>query len=208
MAAISEMIVREYFELHGFLVCQQRKFAGAGRQAEDDLDFLISNPLPAETGVPLGGELTSEDLPRLSRAVVVVKGWHTETFGPSLFARAPEIFRFVEAKALKRAVQFFGADKPFTKLLVAPALPRAREARQQTVALLRTKGVDAVIAFHTVLRDLIDNVEVNLNYRKSDLLQTLRILKNYDFFKESQLELFKPKRRVQRRETDSEDLVG
>jgi hypothetical protein len=38
-------------------------------------------------------------------------------------------------------------------------------------------------------------VEVNRNYQKSDLLQTIRILKNYDFFREPQLELFHPGRK-------------
>ena len=36
---------------------------------------------------------------------------------------------------------------------------------------------------------------INRNYQKSDLLQIVRILKNYDFFKERQMELFKPRRR-------------
>ena len=47
-----------------------------------------------------------------------------------------------------------------------------------------------------MLGDLIDQIEINRNYQKSDLLQVIRILKNYDFFKERQLELFKPKRRA------------
>jgi hypothetical protein len=61
--------------------------------------------------------------------------------------------------------------------------------------VLRAKGVDAVIPFRTILADLIARVEVNRNYQKSDLLQAIRILKNYDFFKGPQLELFRPKRR-------------
>jgi len=43
--------------------------------------------------------------------------------------------------------------------------------------------------------DLIEQIEVNRNYQKSDLLQVIRILKNYDFFREPQLELFKPGKR-------------
>jgi hypothetical protein len=194
MSAVSEMIVREFFELRGFLVSQQHKHTTTGRKEEEDIDFFVVNPRPPAEGAPASGVLTPEDLIKISRAVVVVKGWHTDTFGPSLLAHAPEIFRFVEARTLKQAVEFFGADKPFTKLLVAPALPRSLEARDQTMAFLRVKGVDAVISFHTLLRDLIDKVEINRNYQKSDLLQTLRILKNYGFFKENQLELFKPKR--------------
>ncbi len=195
MAAVSETIVREYFELHGFLICQQRKYTPVGRSAEEDVDFLVMNPRPVVDSAVLPAVLNSAELARISRAVVVVKGWHTETFGPSVLTHMPEIFRFVEPKTLKRAAQFFGAESPLSKLLVVPALPRDAQARDQTVQLLRTKGIDAVLPFHTILRDLIDNVEVNRNYRKSDLLQILRILKNYDFFKETQLELFKPGRK-------------
>jgi hypothetical protein len=46
-----------------------------------------------------------------------------------------------------------------------------------------------------MLADLVAHTEPNRNYQKSDLLQTIRILKNYDFFKEPQLELFKPRRK-------------
>ena len=74
-------------------------------------------------------------------------------------------------------------------------MPQSKEARAQSIGLLTNKGVDAVIPFHTMLADLIDQIEVNRNYQKSDLLQIIRILKNYDFFKEPQMELFKTRRR-------------
>ena len=41
-----------------------------------------------------------------------------------------------------------------------------------------------------MLADLINHIEVNRNYQKSDLLQIIRILKNYDLFAPPQLELF------------------
>jgi len=195
MAAVSESIVREFFELHGFLVCQQRKYTAVRREAEEDIDFLVVNHRPVPATTPLPGILGSGDLLQIARAVVVVKGWHTEVFGPSVLTHTPRLVRFLEPKTLKHAVQFFGSEDGLTKLLVVPALPRATESRQQTVASLRSKGVDAVISFATILQDLIDQVEINRNYQKSDLLQTLRILKNYDFFREPQMELFKPKRK-------------
>ena len=40
-----------------------------------------------------------------------------------------------------------------------------------------------------MLLDLIDKVEVNRNYRKSDTLQVIRILKNYDLLNDGQLDL-------------------
>jgi hypothetical protein len=195
LSAISETIVREYFELHGFFVRQQRKYVAPSRREDEEADFFVWNPRcePSDSALPF--ILTDGDLRFLSRAMIVVKGWHTETFSPAVLANAPEIFRFVEPVAFKRASQMFGDDGPLLKVLVVPALPHGAAAREQSIGLLRDKGIDAVIPFHTMLADLIANIETNRNYQKSDLLQILRILKNYDFFKEPQLELFKPKGR-------------
>jgi hypothetical protein len=194
MSAVSETIVREYFELNGFLVRQQRKYIAQTRREDDDIDFFVLNPQPRHRGEPLPFILDTEDLPGIVRAVVVVKGWHTETFSQAVLVNAPEIFRFVEPAVFKRAAESFGDDGSLTKILVAPALPLGEEARLQSVELLRAKGIDAVIPFRTILGDLIKQTETNRNYQKSDLLQMIRVLKNYDFFKEPQLELFKTKR--------------
>ncbi len=194
MSAVSETIVREYFELHGFFVRQQRKYIAPSRREDDEIDFYALNPHYAP-GAPLPFVLGSADLAGVARALVVVKGWHTETFSPGMLANAPEIFRFVEPAAFEHAAKSFGGDGPLTKMLVVPALPSGEEARAQSIELLRVKGIDAVIPFRTMLADLIEEIEVNRNYQKSDLLQIIRILKNYDFFREPQLELFKPGRR-------------
>src|SRR5262249_16840446 len=135
------------------------------------------------------------DLVFIKRAIVVVKGWHTETFSPAVLANSPEIFRFVEPKVFQQAARAFGQDGAPTKILVVPALPQGSAAREQSISVLRSKGVDAVIPFHVMLAELVARTEVNRNYQKSDLLQIIRILKNYDFLKEPQLELFKAKRK-------------
>ena len=203
MSSVSENIVREYFELHGFLVRQQRKYIPRTQREDAEIDFLVFNPQPERSEQPLPPVLGSDSLRRLARAIVVVKGWHTETFSSAMLAHQPEIFRFVDPKVFQRAARAFGAEGPLTKILVVPALPQNQDARGQSLELLKTKGIDAVIPFHTMLSDLIDGVEVNRNYQKSDLLQILRILKNYDFFKERQMELFKPKRKSERKPTVS-----
>ncbi len=195
MSAVSETIVREYFELHGFFVRQQRKYIASTRREDDEVDFFVLNPRCQASSASLPFVLASADLSGVARAVVVVKGWHTDTFSPGLLANAPEIFRFVEPAAFQQAARAFGGDGPLTKILVVPALPHGAEARQQSIELLRAKGIDAVIPFRTMLADLIEQIEVNRNYQKSDLLQIIRILKNYDFVKEPQLELFKARRK-------------
>jgi hypothetical protein len=194
MPAVSETIVREYFEQHEFLVRQHRKYIVRGREQDDDIDFFVLNPHPQMREATLPFVLGSSDLRFIARAIVVVKGWHTEIFSSALIAHAPEILRFVEPKVFQQAARVFGEDSAPLKILVVPTLPHVAQSRDETISTLRSKGVDAVIPFRTMLADLINKTEVNRNYQKSDLLQIIRILKNYGFFKEPQLELFKSKR--------------
>ena len=107
-----------------------------------------------------------------------------------LFAGAGADVVIVEPAVFEPAARAFGGEGKLTKILAIPALPATDEARAQSVELLRAKGIDAVIPFPTMLADLIASVEVNRNYQKSDLLQVLRILKNYEFLRPPQMELF------------------
>jgi hypothetical protein len=188
MSAVDESIVREYFEAHGFLVCQRRKYAVQARQktADEEINLVVLNPR-ATTG-EVEFELSPATLKHVARAVVAVKGWHTEIFAPGVLAHQPKIFGFVEKKALDEAQQLTGGET-LTKILVVPGLPREAKTRQRSVELLKSKGVDAVISFRAILQELIAGVHTNRNYQKSDLLQILRLLKNYELLKEPQLEL-------------------
>jgi hypothetical protein len=138
-------------------------------------------------------------LPLIQRAIVVIKAWHTEIFTPALLTNAPELFRFLEKKSFQNAVNAFKAGQGVLKILVVPVLPREAQSRAQSIAILRSKGIDAVISFPTMLADLVSHTEARRNYQKSDLLQMIRILRTYDFLKEPQLELFKTKRQGLRR---------
>src|SRR3954469_18259878 len=139
MSAVSETIVREYFELHGFLVRQQRKHVAPTRGEDDAVDFFVFNPKCQQT---TSGNfvLASNDLERVCKAVVVIKAWHTETFSPTVLTHAPEIFRFVDPTVFKHASQTFGEDGSVLKILIVPALPHTAEARKQSIDLLRAKG--------------------------------------------------------------------
>jgi hypothetical protein len=194
MAAVSETIVREFFELHGFFVRQQRKYVPHKKSLDEAIDFFVLHPDPRPAPAPLPFVLNSDNVRTLARAVVVVKGWHTESFTPGRLSHAPEILRFVEPKIFQKAARSFGAGGTPGKVLVVPELPQDATVREQSIALLRGRGVDAVIPFRVMLTDLIGQVEVSRNYQKSDLLQIIRILKNYGYFKEPQLELFKARR--------------
>jgi hypothetical protein len=198
MSAINETIVREYFELHGFLVRQDRKYEPRGKAEVDGIDFFVWNPQPVKTEKAAPFILEGADLGLVNRALVVVRGWHTETFGPALLESSPEIFRFVEPAVFQQAARAFSPDFAPLKILIVPSLPQTAAARGQSIAILRAKGVDAVIPFRTMLSELIAGIEVNRNYDKSDLLQVLRVLKNYRMFKDPQLELFRTAHRSKR----------
>jgi len=197
MSAVDETIVREYFEAHGFLVCQRRKYVVQARQktADEEINFIVLNPRAVADETSLDFEITSAGLKQVSRAVVAVKGWHTEVFAPGVLAHQPKIFGFVEKGAVEEAKRIVGGDA-VVKILVVPGLPRNAKLRQQSIDVLKSKGVDGVISFRSILRELISGVHTNRNYQKSDLLQILRLLKNYDLLKEPQLEFkLKPKSR-------------
>src|SRR5215468_3475086 len=121
MAAVSETIVREYFELHEFLVRQHRKYISPTRGEDDDIDFFVLNPQPQPRPAEPPFVLASADLAFIERAIVVVKGWHTETFSSARLASTPEIFRFVEPKVFQQAARAFGQDTAPVKILVVPA---------------------------------------------------------------------------------------
>ena len=202
MSAIDEGIVREYFEQNGFLVRQARKYQVQARRktSDEEVDLLVYNP-GYQRGAPKPDFfLFSTELRSLHRAIVVVKGWHTTAhFTPAMLKGSPEIFTFLAENVVKEATRFFpiDPDEPgnhpdITKILVLPGLPTAEPFRSQSVALLKERGVDAIISFRMMLLDIVDKIEINRNYRKSDTLQLLRILKTYDFLREPQLDLLTP----------------
>ena len=129
------------------------------------------------------------------RAVVSVYGWHTDRFTPAMLERIPEILRFASEESLRHAERLAGT-RDLARILCLPQLPASETLRENTLSMLRQKGVDGVLLFRSMLLELIDTVDKNRNYEKSDLLQIVRILKNYDLLKDRQMELFGRKRRT------------
>jgi hypothetical protein len=198
MAAVDEGIVREYFEQNGFLVRQVRKYQVQARRktGDEEVDLVVYNPTYQRNSRRPDFFLFANELAYIHRAIVVVKGWHTGIFTPTMLKSSPEIFRFLEENVTKEVKRFFpvDADEPgnsadVTRILVLPSLPIAEPFRSQSVALLKEHGVDGIISFRSMLLDIIERVEINRNYGKSDTLQVIRILKNYDLLKDAQLDL-------------------
>ena len=207
MSAIDEGIVREYFEQNGFLVRQARKYQVSARRktGEEEIDLVVFNPAWQRSARKPDFFLFSNELPFVHKAVIAVKGWHTGVFSPTLLKSSPEIFSFLQQSVLKEAARLFPADTPddpggtLTKILVLPSLPTAEPFRSQSVELLKARGVDAIISFRAMLLDILDKIETNQNYTKSDTLQVMRILKNYDLLKDTQLDLLTERAAAPRR---------
>ena len=198
MSAIDEGIVREYFEQNGFLVRQARKYQVSARRktGDEEIDLVVYNPAWRRGARRPDFFLFSNELPFVHKAIVAVKGWHTGVFTPATLKSSPEIFRFLEENVLKEVTRFFPAETEddaggaLTKILVLPSLPTAEPFRSQSVELLKAHGIDAIISFRAMLLDILDKIEINQNYSKSDTLQVMRILKNYDLLKDAQLDMF------------------
>lgn len=203
MSGVNEAIAREYFESLGFLVLQPHKYLVTARakRPEEEIDFVVLNPIasPDATVLPDDLLLTGVEIQRVQRAVISVRGWHTDRVGVAKLSMAPELVRFTQEPALRRVRALVG-EGPLTRILCLPELPATASLRRKALELLREKGVDGVLLFPTMLRELIRTIETSKNYEKSDLLQTLRILKNYDLLRGEQMELF---RRSTRRKRDS-----
>jgi hypothetical protein len=206
MSAIDEGIVREFFEQNGFFVRQVRKYQVQARRktGDEEIDLLVYNPTWRKASRRPDFFLFSTELPFVHQAIVAVKPWHTDVFTPAMLKGSPDIFGFLEQNVLKRAARLFpsesdGIGSDVAKILVLPALPTAEPFRSQSVELLKERGVDGIISFRAMLLDLIENIHANRNYGKSDTLQVIRLLKNYDLLRDAQLDLLSDRMQSARR---------
>jgi len=193
MSVADETIAREYFETSGFLVRQLCKYQVQSRKkrADEELDFAVYNPT-AKGGASVNFAMGAEDLKQVRCAVVSIKAWHTSLFTPALIKNTRDLFNFLKKPSLKLAEEIFpesGGD--IKKIMVIPGLASAAKLRRECIEILKQNGVTGVLSYPAMLQTLADSIEVNNNYAKSELLQTLRILKNYGMIKSAQLELFK-----------------
>ena len=197
MASVNEWIVREYLEALGFLVRQPRKYQVVARSKgiHEEVDLMALNPAArAAEGFPKERLWGAAELGQVAGAVVAVRGWHSEKFTAAMLASSPEIYRFAEAESVRAASVEMGVAHP-AKVLCMADLPTDPEQRTEALDFLKSRGIDGVILFRPMLIELAERIDVKKTYEKSDLLQVLRILKNYDLLRGGQLDLFRQARR-------------
>jgi hypothetical protein len=199
MASFDESIVREYFELNGFFVRQLRKYAVRSRKkpVEESVGLLVYNPSAPLRGPEPNFQLFSSDMASIRQAIVVVHGWQHTRVTPALLKSSARLFDLIKKDVLTEldasfALEAGTVDHPgsYRKILVLPGMPTTEPQRSECIALLKAKGVDGVVAFSTILEDLLRHVEVNHSYQKSELLQLVRVLKIYNMVQAPQLSLF------------------
>jgi hypothetical protein len=197
MASINEQVVREYFETLGFCVLQPNKHQVAARHKLDaeEIDLLVVKPgAPVAFRTPEQVVWSSAELETVPRAIVSIRGWHTDRFSPAVLKKNPDIFHFTEPPVIKAACRMIGPG-PLAKILCLSGLSVAAAPQGETLAMMRENGIDGILPFRTMLLELQEHIDLAKNYEKSDLLQTLRILKTYDLIKDPQLDLFEKRKR-------------
>ena len=197
MSSVNEWIVREYLEAVGFLVRQPRKYQVVARSKglHEEVDLLAVNPALKTPGpLPKAKLWGAAELAQVACAVVAVRGWHSEKFTAAMLASSPEIYRFTEPESIRAAEADLGVGNP-AKILCMADLPADHDQRAEALGFLKSRGIDGVILFRPMLLELAERVDVKKTYEKSDLLQILRILKNYDLLKSGQMDLFTQARR-------------
>ena len=197
MSSVNEWIVREYLETLGFLVRQPRKYQVVARSKglHEEVDLLAANPAVKEPVVlPKAKLWGAAELAQVAGAIVAVRGWHSEKFTAAMLASSPEVYRFAEPESVRSAAAELGVAEP-AKILCMADLPTDPDQRAEALGFLKSRGIDGVILFRPMLLELAERVDTKKTYEKSDLLQVLRILKNYDLLKSGQMDLFSQARR-------------
>jgi hypothetical protein len=197
MSSVNEWVVREYLEALGFLVRQPRKYQVVARSKglHEEVDLLAVNPAVKSGGaLPEAMLWSGRELAQVACAVVTLRGWHSEKFTAAMLASSPEVYRFAEPESMRAATAELGMDNP-AKILCMADLPTDSDQRAEALDFLKSRGIDGVILFRPMLLELVERIDVKKTYEKSDLLQILRILKNYGLLRSGQMDLFAQSRR-------------
>jgi hypothetical protein len=194
MAGFDDSLVREYFELNGFLTRKPLKptASARGRGGEEPGDLHVANPRP-RVGTEPAFQLFGADLSGLTSAVVAIQGLPTSRSLTPAMLRRGDFLEFIRKEALATAKEAFAnpmppGEPPPVRILVLPGLPAQEPQRSESIALLREKGVDHVLTFRTILENLAQRAEGA--GADSPTLRLLRLLQAYDMVNAAQLELF------------------
>ena len=178
--------VREFFELNLFHVLTHWQHEHVPRITDFSCLLFAERGQPPLPGTP-DFVLRAEDLARIQHAVIEVRAWHGDRFYPSLVEGSPILGHVAYESTRQLAASVLGSEV-FATILVISELPNTPKHRERSIQLLRDYGIDHVLEFPTMLRDTLNRLSPHANYAPSQTLQTLRLLKRYNFISNQQLE--------------------
>ncbi|MEM0095690.1 MAG: nuclease-related domain-containing protein [Candidatus Bathyarchaeia archaeon] len=156
MVEVNEEMVRKWLEeVKGFFVVTDVKYRVP--RGWGDIDIIAYNPITGDAWV------------------VEVKGWHTEVVYPSY----SKYIKPLHANSLAVIQQKLG-NRKFERVLVVPKLSNIQKTKNATYHAFAQKGINQLIEFPQILKDLINSINTHKAY-DSEILQTLRVLKVYRF---------------------------
>lgn len=192
MAGFDDSLVREFFEVNGFLTRRSRKatVAGKRKRGEPEGEVHFSNPQPPSPG-ERSFQLFGSDLASLTHGVAVIRDWHGQKAVTPTTIRRGDFLDFIREEACDVAKATWGGETATvgTKILILPGLPSQEPARSESIRLLKEAGVDHVISIRTIVENLVQQAE-NSADPESPTLALLRLLRAYDMVRTTQLELF------------------
>ncbi len=197
MASVNEQLVKEFFEVLGYFTIQPAKHIGKMLSPEDEIDFIVYNPHITNHILTTEIFWDVHDLKTVRQAVVKVIGTHTTRFYPANLEHIQELTRFTKHSTLRWAASRLNVEEIATVLCVSQ-LPASPSLRKKTLDMLKANGVNGVISFRTILITLIQAIDLNKNYEKSDVLQIIRLIKNYDLIKPLDMQLFSRKHKIKK----------
>ncbi len=191
MSDLNMQITREFFELNLFYVLPHWRFESVGGEGDAlGAALFVEQPRPAAPG-ELGCLLHPGDVKSIQRAVVEVRAWHADRLYASVIEANPIFSRVASQKTRTLADAVFNGAE-YRIVLVVSEFSQAPTHRDKAVRALEAAGIDHVIEFPTMLADMLGLISTQDNYAPSQTLQTLRLLKRYNFIRRQQLELFFP----------------
>jgi len=194
LSYINMQLVREFFELNLFYVLPYWRY----ETAMGDHDYSASQLFVQQNEPPHSFELKPElgagDVKGIKRAVVEVRAWHGDRLYSSMITPGSVFSRVASTQTCYLAESIFDGGR-YKIILVVSRLSSTPEKRAEAIHKLQELGVDHVLEFPTMLADMIRLVSGQGNYSDSPSLQTIRLLKQYDFIRGRQMEFYFPSTR-------------
>ncbi|NLN93945.1 MAG: hypothetical protein GX130_11650 [Candidatus Hydrogenedens sp.] len=188
MSAVNIQLVREYFELNLFYILPHWGVEAAQTKDQDTVpSLLFVEQAEAPTLPPPGFLLGSGDIKNIHRAAVEVRAWHGGRLYSSAMGADSLFSRVASQQTHRLASNIFHSDS-YKILLVVAELPSSASARIQSLETLQSFGIHHVIEFRTILGDLLKQISIHGNYGPSKTLQSLKLLKRYNFIRPQDLE--------------------